>query len=96
MGLTYEAENGNLSENLRKQLNLLMTTPVGTVVLDRDFGIDTSFLDQAVPAAQSELAAELAVKIEKYIPELTLKEVRRTGADTNGHVNTKVVVAYAE
>ena len=30
----------NLSPDLREQVEVLIGTPVGTVVLDRDFGID--------------------------------------------------------
>ena len=54
----------NLSPDLREQVEVLIGTPVGTVVLDRDFGIDLSFLDMPIGQAANAAAAEIAVKIE--------------------------------
>jgi len=93
---SYESESGSLRKELMDQLALLLSTPVGTVVLDRDFGIDFSFVDMPLPIAQTMLAAELAEKIEKYIPQLTLREVILTYADTDGNLNVKVVVDIVE
>lgn len=93
---TYETEDGDLKRELRNQLALLITTPVGMVVLDRDFGVDFSFVDMPIPIAQNMLAAELAEKIEEYIPALSLKEVILTHADADGNMNLRVVVEIVE
>ncbi len=91
----YEAAGYVLAADLRGQLALLLATPVGTVVLDREFGIDHSFVDMPLPIAQNMLASELAYKVERYIPELKLNEIILTSASEDGHMNLKVVVDYA-
>ena len=65
-----------LTPSLREQVELLVATPVGTVVLDRDFGLDQSFLDEPLPVAQNHAAAEIAVKLERYIPQVEMDRVR--------------------
>ena len=57
-------------------MELLCATPVGSVVLDRDFGLNMSFLDEPVSVAVNMAAAEIAVKLEKYIPALRLVRVK--------------------
>lgn len=91
----YEAVGYALTSDLRKQLALLLATPVGTVVMDREFGLDHSFVDMPLPIAQNMLATELADKVERYIPELRLSEVKLISTATDGHMNLKVVVDYA-
>jgi phage baseplate assembly protein W len=92
----FESASGTLESQLKEQLELLIATPVGTVMLDRDFGIDRSFLDMPIPIAQTMLAAELAVKIPRYIQSLELVEVKLSTADVNGTMRVKVVVSNVE
>lgn len=92
----FESASGTLENEQKEQLGLLIATPVGTVMLDRDFGIDRSFLDMPIPIAQTILAAELAVKIPRYIPSLELAEVKLSKADVNGTMQVKVVVSNVE
>lgn len=85
----------NLTSDLREQVELLVETPVGTVALDRDFGIDFSFLDQSISTAINQAAAEIAVKIEKYIPALHLKQVKgAVSEEQNGKMELEVIVGY--
>jgi uncharacterized protein len=92
MQAEYTSENGTLSADQREQLNLLFSTPKGTVVLDRDFGIDRSCLDLPMPIAQTVLAAELAGQIPKYLTNLELAEIKPMEAKTDGTMTVKVVV----
>lgn len=86
----------NLSPDLREQVEVLIGTPVGTVVLDRDFGIDLSFLDMPIGQAANAAAAEIAVKIERYIPELQLEQVKPIYPGTaEGKVELEVIVRNA-
>ncbi len=87
----------NLSPDLREQVEILIGTPVGTVVLDRDFGIDLSFLDMPIGQAVNMAAAELAVKIEKYIPELQLDRVKPIYDESaEGKTELEVIVRDAK
>lgn len=83
----------NLTPDLRQQVELLCATPVGSVVLDRDFGLDMSFIDEPVSVAVNMAAAEIAVKLEKYIPALRLVRVKanydRAG---QGKIDFEVIV----
>ena len=92
MQTEYISENGTLSADQREQLNLLFSTPKGTVVLDRDFGIDRSCLDLPIPIAKTVLAAELAGQIPKYLENLELVEIKLLEAKTDGTMIVKVVV----
>lgn len=89
-------ESAVLSADIVEQINLLLSTPVGTVVFDRDFGIDMSFIDMPVNLARTMAAAELAKKIKKYIPGFILKEIKEESSLwENGQVILKVVVELA-
>jgi phage baseplate assembly protein W len=83
---------GSLSDELRKQLGLLIATPLGTCVLYRDFGLDLSCLDMPVNIARNMLAAELAARIDKFIPALRLVRVELEQADSNGRLYLKIEV----
>ena len=85
----------NLSPDLREQVEVLIGTPVGTVVLDR--GIDLSFLDMPIGQAANAAAAEIAVKIERYIPGLQLEQVKPTyPRAAEGKVELEVIVRNAK
>lgn len=84
--------SGAVSADKMAQLLLLLETPEGTVPLDRSFGISTDVLDMPCAVAQNLLAADIAVKIEKYIPGLALKEVSMRKSETDGEMRLKVVV----
>lgn len=85
-----------LSPEERAQLTLLIETPEGAVVLDRDFGLDYSFLDDPPYLAQNKLAGALADKIPRYIPSLVLVEVRIGVIEQTGKLHIKVVIDHAE
>lgn len=87
----------NLTPDLRQQVELLCATPVGSVVLDRDFGLDMSFLDEPVSVAVNMAAAEIAVKLEKYIPALRLVRVKADYDQAqDGIVEMEVIVKNVE
>lgn len=77
-------------EILRCIRNLIMT-PVGTVPLDRDFGIDQSILGLPIDAAQSLLAVEIIDKVERYEPRVSVSEVELI-ANIDGQIIAKVVI----
>ena len=62
--------------NIATCLRTLYGTPVGSVALDRDFGLDWSFLDLPLPAARARLESEIIRKTMKYEPRVSVREVR--------------------
>lgn len=79
-------------ENISECLQVLYSTPVGSVALDRDFGIDWSFLDLPMPAAKAQLESELIQKTKKYEPRVQVQEVQWEYDGKNGKMKPKVVV----
>ena len=87
----------NLTPDLRQQAELLCATPVGSVVLDRAFGLDMSFLDEPVSVAVNMAAAEISVKLEKYIPALRLVRVKADyDSAEQGVLDFEVVIENVE
>lgn len=71
--ISYETVKGKTpDQDIIDQLHVLITTPVGTLFLDRDFGMDFSPLDKPLPVAEGLFTSLLADKIDKYIPEIKL------------------------
>lgn len=80
-------------ENIAECLQVLYSTPVGSVALDRDFGMDWSYLDLPMPAAKAQLESELIRKTRKYEPRVQVQEVQWEYDGKNGKMKPKVVVA---
>ena len=72
----------------------LALTPSGTVPLDREFGLDTSFMGMPIETAKNLLAIELINKIDRYEPRASVKEVDMTGS-MDGQIRIRVVIESA-
>lgn len=66
---------GNVPIRYLKQVENLLKTPVGSLALDRDFGINMSFIDQIPPVAKQLYIAEVIKKIKKYIPAFKVDSI---------------------
>lgn len=58
-----------------QNIRMILTTPIFTVPLDREFGIDWSLLDNPMPAAQTKLTAQVFSAIRKYEPRASVVEI---------------------
>lgn len=67
--------SGSEAEDVRRCLRVLLGTRAGTLALDRDFGLDWSFLDLPTETAKAACAAEIYAKIAKYEPRAHLAQV---------------------
>lgn len=74
-------------------LTVLYGSRVGTQALDRDFGIDWSFLDQPMETAKALIEAELITKTRKYEKRAKVEQVQWSGNYTDGNIQPKVVIA---
>lgn len=70
-----EIDSFNLPSNIKERLKLLLTTRVGTVVLDRDFGLKMEFIDKPLPIAKQLYTIDVIQKIKKYEPDLKIQSV---------------------
>ncbi len=62
-------------EDVLRCLNTLYTTPVGTVALDRNFGLDWSVLDLPLEIAKGRFTIEVIEKTRKYEPRVDIVKV---------------------
>lgn len=56
-------------------LNTLYSTPVGTVALDREFGLDWTVLDLPLEIAKGRLTIDIIEKTRKYEPRVDVVKV---------------------
>lgn len=81
-------------EEVVKCLRILYATPIGSVALDRDFGMDWSFLDLPLPTARARIESELIRKTQKYEPRVRVQEVVWGFSEKDGQMKAKVVVEF--
>ncbi len=81
----------NRVEDLNRRLTLLITTPVGTMPLEREFGMTQTFLDSPSEAAKAMFTAELTEKVAIYIPEIHVASVDWVAGE-HGSIIPKVVI----
>ena len=78
-----------------QNLKTLFTTPIGTVPLDRDFGIDFRILDQPLPVARNKYSIELSEKVQRYEPRVSIKALTFEYEELIGRMYPRVVVSRA-
>lgn len=62
-------------EDLADRASCLFSSIEGTVPGDRDFGLSPDYIDAPDPIARNIFTMSVMEKTEKYIPQLTIKEV---------------------
>ena len=60
---------------LAQEVRTLLATRKGSVPLDRDYGVDWSFVDAPVTDAMPRIVAEYARQIERYIPRVQVRSI---------------------
>lgn len=60
---------------LAQEIRTVLTTRKGSVPLDRDFGVDWSFVDAPLPEVQPRYVGEVARQVEKYVPRVRVLDV---------------------
>ncbi|MCB2186935.1 MAG: GPW/gp25 family protein [Deltaproteobacteria bacterium] len=58
----------DLAAEVAQCIAMIITTPKGTVPLNRDFGLDWDLVDLPQPRAQALMAVEISRQIAKYEP----------------------------
>lgn len=89
--IDIELEQGAQAEDIRKCLEALYSTRVGTAALDRDFGLSWDCMDMPAPAAKAALEAEIITKTRKYEPRAEVAEISWQAA-ADGSLKPKVVI----
>jgi phage baseplate assembly protein W len=58
-----------------QNVRMIITTPKGTVPLDREFGIDATVIDKPLAIAQAILARDIVNAVKKYEPRAKVNKV---------------------
>lgn len=90
--LTFNFHARDVPE-IEQCLHTLFTTPMGTVALDRDFGIDFSVLDQPLNIAKRKYSIELDIKVRKYEPRVKIESISFGTDSVSGVLYPEVMVA---
>ena len=84
MGQAYEVDGQprrrlqwNLTgvEAVDQELKILLTTSRGSVVMDRDFGIDTRILSKPAQVARAMAQQDIVSTIRRYVPRARVRRV---------------------
>lgn len=79
-----------------QNVKTILTTPISSVPLDREFGIDASIVDGPEPVAMARLSAEIIAKVHKYEPRAKVTKVSYDGNAADGNIETKVKIKIEE
>ena len=58
-----------------QNIAVILSTPMGTVALYRDFGLDWSFLDKPTPVAKVLMVALVREAIQRWEPRATVLDI---------------------
>lgn len=87
------SNDSNKQEEILKCLQTLYETPVGTVALDRNFGLNWDFLDLPMQQAKGRLTIEMIEKTRMYEPRVSIENVNFT-QNNDGKLKAKVVLRF--
>ena len=76
-----------------QNVRTILTTRKGSVPLDRDFGIDTSVIDQPINRAGAMLMTNIIEAVEAYEPRASVIDVTFSGNGEEGEIIPVVKVA---
>ncbi|MDA3731677.1 GPW/gp25 family protein [Niameybacter massiliensis] len=83
-------------EEILQNIAIILTTPKGSVTLDRDFGIDMSALDLPLEMAENICTAQIIEAIQDYEPRVKVAKVTYEKEHLTGVLKPKVQVVINE
>lgn len=88
-GLDFSAQG---SREVFQNLKTLYTTAEESVPFDREFGINTDFLDAPITIARGRLTQQYIEKTRKYEPRAEVVEVHFDKSDAQEKLKPRVVI----
>lgn len=80
------------AEEILQNIAIIMTTPKGSVPLDRNFGIDISALDMPIELAENIFTAQIIEAVQEYEPRARVTKVTYEKDHLIGKLKPKVKV----
>lgn len=84
------------AEDILRCLETLYSTRKGSQPLDRNFGLDWSFIDKPLPVAQQEYAFEVIKKTKEYEPRVKVQDVTYEFDEINGKMKPVITLEKGE
>lgn len=82
-------------KEITQNLVVLFLTPIRSQVLDRELGLDMSFVDRPIPMAQNMLVSEMVEKLEVFEDRVEIRDVEFLPSQAEaGHLFAKVTVHF--
>jgi len=63
------------AEEIAQNVRMILTTPKGSVPLDRDFGLDFDVVDRPTPRARALMGVEIVRQVGRYEPRARVVSV---------------------
>ncbi|MBO6268254.1 MAG: hypothetical protein J6N19_03810 [Clostridium sp.] len=82
---------GTRNKDILQDLKTLFSITAGTVVLDREFGIETDMLSLPMEIAMNDFSVEAMEKVDRYVPRVMVDEVTWDKSDFNQGILTPVI-----
>ncbi len=82
---------GTRNKDILQDLRTLFSITAGTVVLDREFGIETDMLSLPMEIAMNDFSVEAMEKVDRYVPRVMVDEVTWDKSDFNQGILTPVI-----
>lgn len=88
----YGTGDNALEREIARNVQTILTTPVGSCPLYRDFGLDASIIDRPMDVARNLYAVAVMEAVERFEPRVRVQGVTFT-PDLTGRLRAKVVIA---
>jgi len=89
---TYITAGASGVEAVVQNVKTLLGTRIGTVPLDREFGIDHNIIDRPIHLQQELLRQEIFAKIRRYEPRAIITEIDFDYIPMEGEIAPKVMI----
>ena len=83
----YSAISGTL-EFIIQKVRMLISTPRGSLSLQRDFGYDPKIIDKPFDIAFAGIKFDLESQFKKWIPEVALRDIKLKSEDNGKYYIT--------
>lgn len=88
----YGADDTAERREIVRNVRTILTTPLGSCPLYREFGLDVSWLDKPLPTAQNLYALAAMEAVERWEPRVRVSGVTFEADPADGHLKAKVVI----
>lgn len=80
------------AEEILQNVAFILSTPIMSCPLDREFGFDYSFIDGPIDVAKARYTAAVVEAISKFEPRVIIEEVEISGDGLKAKLTPKVRV----